>query len=95
MQNVYTMQFIDVVSSMARLTTQEDTLLAHLSRVLKMFIYIYTHDKIFNIYNMQNVYTMQFIDVVSSMARLTTQEGTLLAHLSRVLKMFLETYGKE
>ena len=43
---------------------------------------------------MQNIYTMQFTDVVSSMARLTAQGDAIPAHLSRVLKMFLENMEK-
>ena len=39
---------------------------------------------------MQNVYTMQFTDVVSLMARLIAQGDALPADLSRVLKMFLK-----
>ena len=43
---------------------------------------------------MQTIYIMQFTCVVSSMTRLTAQEGTLPAHLSRVLKMFLKHIEK-
>ena len=53
-------------------------------------IYTYIHYKIFNIYNMQNYIYIEITVVVSPMARLTAQEGTLSVHLSRDLKMFLK-----
>ena len=43
---------------------------------------------------MQNYIYNEITVVVSSMARLTAQEGTLSAHLSRVLKMFLKYMEK-
>ena len=39
---------------------------------------------------MENYIYNEITVVVSSMARLTAQEGTLPAHLSQVLKMFLK-----
>ena len=41
-------------------------------------------------YSMQNYIYNEITVVVSSMARLTVQEGPLLAQLSWVLKMFLK-----
>ena len=55
-----------------------------------LYIYTFIHNKIFNIYNTQNYIYNEITVVVSSMAQLTTQEGTLPAHLYRVLKMFLK-----
>ena len=43
---------------------------------------------------MQNYIYNEITVVVFSMARLTAQEGTLPAHLSRVLKIFLKRTEK-
>ena len=60
----------------------------------QFYTYTYIYNKIFNINNMQNYIYNEITVVVSSMARLTAQEGTLPAHLSRVLKMFLKYMEK-
>ena len=52
--------------------------------------YTYIHNKIFNIYSMQNYIYNEITGVVSLMARLTAPGDALPAHLSLVLKMFLK-----
>ena len=56
----------------------------------QLYTYTYIHNKIFNIYSMENYIYNEITGVVSLMARLTAPGDALPAHLSRVLKMFLK-----
>ena len=60
----------------------------------QLYTYTYMHNKIFTMNNMQNYIYNEITVFVSSMARLTAQEGPLSSHLSWVLKMFLKPTEK-